>query len=423
MRSSNTGNGATDLLTSIMHDDHFISVKQIRLVLLATYGFGTPAAAQDERVIFVGPVKTIASTSLPVMVARMVASLAAIDAGKPITDDTDTQTLSIFGREDLIANVSGDYKADRCFALTSSPDVLADIERRARKTSVVIINESHGRSQHRGFIAQVAKRLRPLSYDTLAIETLTNNPSTTPARYGPTFLKHPELRYFSDEDGHYLAEAGFGRLGRQAKALGYTLFSYEHIQNSSPKNMTREQQIATREEGQAVSLAAYIGSHPKAKLLVHVGYSHATEVPRADGNRWMATRLKAKTGINPLTISQTTCRGSGSATRLSALPKDEPPGTFDLVVDHPTARFERGRPAWRRLAGDMAVSIPAALRPTASWRIVEARPDGEPDTSVPMDRVAIRPGEDIALMLPPGRYNLRLIDPPPLPQEPASPAH
>jgi hypothetical protein len=35
---------------------------------------------------------------------------------------------------------------------------------------------------------------------------------------------------------------------------------------------------------------------------------------------------------------------------------------------------------------------------------------GEPALSVPMDRIAIRPGEDIALLLPPGRYALRAID-------------
>jgi hypothetical protein len=28
-----------------------------------------------------------------------------------------------------------------------------------------------------------------------------------------------------------------------------------------------------------------------------------------------------------------------------------------------------------------------------------------------MDRIALRPGEDVALMLPPGRYWLRIIDP------------
>lgn len=126
----------------------------------------------------------------------------------------------------------------------------------------------------------------------------------------------------------------------------------------------------------------------------------------------MASRLKEKTGIDPLTISQTTCRGGAESVRFSALPASDPVGKFDLVIDHPHARFERHRPAWRRLAGDRPISIPQHLYPSAGWRVIEARPIGEPSTSVPMDRVAIRAGEDVALMLPPGRYGLRVINVP-----------
>ena len=42
--------------------------------------------------------------------------------------------------------------------------------------------------------------------------------------------------------------------------------------------------------------------------------------------------------------------------------------------------------------------------------MIEARPVGEPAASVPLDRVAIHAGEDMALMLPPGRYALRAVD-------------
>ncbi len=41
---------------------------------------------------------------------------------------------------------------------------------------------------------------------------------------------------------------------------------------------------------------------------------------------------------------------------------------------------------------------------------IEARPVGEPVASVPLDRTAIRAGYDVALMLPPGRYRLRVVD-------------
>jgi len=364
----------------------------------------------DRRVRLVKQFEVASASGLSGIVGRKFANLARIDPDHPMADGVN-QALSMFGREDLIAANSNDYQSNHCAPLSPAPNVLDEIVSRARDTSIVIINESHERSEYRGFIAEVASRLRPLGYDALAIETLGNSLPDTPEQYLPPFRQQPDLPYFSDNDGYYLSEAGFGRLGRRVKALGYHLLAYEIILNGpSPPGVTREQEIAEREEAQANSLASFLREHPGTRLLVHVGYSHATEVPRPEGEKWMAARLKEKTGIDPLTISQTTCRGSGNAVRLSALPASEPAGTFDLVVDHPDGRFVRGRPEWRMRAGDIPVSIPRALRPKMGWRVIEARPVGEPVAAVPMDRVAIRPGEDIALMLPPGRYYLRGVD-------------
>lgn len=350
---------------------------------------------------------------MPDQLADKLESLARIDPDHPVTPDGDMQTLSLFGREDLIAASSDDFKPTYCAPAASTSGVIAEIESRARRTSVVIINESHERSVARGFTAEVARRLRPLGYDTSALEALSNPPAAVPRRYLPSFLKHPELPYLSDDDGHYVSEMGYGRLGRQAKALGYRLLQYEdNSHNDLSANVSAARRIALREEAQASNLASFLKAHPTARLLVHVGYSHATEVPRPDGATWMAARLKEKTGIDPLTISQTTCRGGSDRIRLAALPSDQPAGTFDLVVDHPSERFTRGRPDWRRASGDRIVAIPRTLRPLNGWRVIEARPVGEPETSVPLDRVAIRPDEDIALMLPPGRYSVRAIDVP-----------
>lgn len=362
---------------------------------------------QDVR--FVRPVERVTAASLPNL-SSSITLLAAIDPTHPLDQENAGQTLSMFGREDLIASSSTDYQASRCAPIKAASDVLSEIERRARKTSVVIITESHERSEHRGFSRALATRLRPLGFDTLALETLSPSMPGTPERYLPSFVRQPRLPYFEDGDGHYLSEAGYGRLGRRAKALGYHLLAYEFIDEHQAADATMEQRIATREEGQARNLAAYVHAHPDAKLLIHVGYSHAAEVPRADGTRWMAARFKKMTGIDPLTISQTVCRGGSGAVQLSALPADEPAGTFDLVVDHPTARFVRGRPIWRQQAGDLPVSIPRALYPTNGWNVVEARPVGEPAASVPMDRVAIRARDDVALMLQPGRYQLRVVN-------------
>lgn len=390
------------------------SVMRVLIAVTSISAFGICAAAGagrlDGRVELVEPFETASASNLSSMLALKFADLGRIDPDHPLSDDTARQTLSMFGREDLISGTSSDYKTRLCAPLPTAPNVVDEIVSRARKTSIVFINESHERSQHRGFVAEIVRKLRPLGYDTMAIETLVNDPPSTPARYLSAFIRQPKLPYFVDEDGVYLSEAGFGRLGRQAKALGYRLVPYEFIQEGDPTpGMTEDQQIAAREEGQARTLASYLSSHPGTRMLVYVGYSHAAEVPLAHGGKWLAARLKEKTGIDPLTISQTTCRGSGDRDRLAVLPASEPQGSFDLLVDHPVARFVPGRPEWRMLAGDRPVSIPRALRPTAGWRVVEARPVGEPVASVPMDRVAIRPGEDIALMLPPGRYRLRAI--------------
>lgn len=366
--------------------------------------------ALSAQVEIVDPVEFVATPSPSSLLGLKFAALAEIDPEHPLADPMSGQTLSLFGREDLIASARDDYRASGCAQATLASDVYTEIERRARKTSVVIISESHERSEHRGFTAEVVKRLRPLGYNTLAIETLANPTPDTPQQYLPPFLKRPSQPYLEDADGYYLSEAAFGRLGRLAKAMQYRLVPYEAHSEPTDRAKPQDEQIAVREERQASNLAAFLRDNPDAKVIVHVGYSHAAEVPRSDGARWMAAHLKDKTGIDPLTISQTTCRGGASSIRFAALPANEPPGSFDLVIDHPEARFEGARPFWRKQAGDQLVAIASGLTPLTGWRVIEARPVGEPATSVPIDRVAIRRGENVKLLLPPGRYNLRIID-------------
>ncbi len=374
----------------------------------ATIARDGPNASSD--VTFVGLVE-FAETPEPTSIyGYKFGSLAKIDPLDLPTDGSANQTLSLFGREDLIADISGDYTSTSCAPLNRSIDLWLLIEEQARQTSVVIVNESHERSEHRGFTAELARRLRSLGYDTLALEALSNPPSDIPTEVQPPFLKQSTLPYFDDADGHYLSEAGFGRLGRLAKQLGYQLLAYEALNDPETYALPRSEQIARREEEQARNITAFLEENPRAKLIVHVGYSHAGEVPMPDGTKWMAARLKDMSGIDPLTISQTTCRGGSDTIQAAMLPVSEPRGRFDLIVDHPTAHFHAHRPEWRKRAGDELVPIAEALLPKEGWRVIEARPVGEPDTSVPMDRVAIRPGEPVALALPPGRYTLRAID-------------
>ncbi|MBY0582142.1 MAG: hypothetical protein K2P68_04390 [Sphingomonas sp.] len=392
-----------------------VAVMRTALALTSFVAIGTfaavPANVPNGGIELDNNYQKIPVANLSGLLAIKFANLAALDPDHPLAGDNANQTLSMFGREDLIASISGDYAATHCSALTPATDILTEVERRARETSIVIVNESHERSEGRGFTTRLAVRLRPLGYNVLALEALQNNSPATSKRYQASFITHPNLPYLEDNDGFYLSEAGFGRLGRTAKELGYRLLAYEaNHDDGLPANATTAQRIAVREEEQARNIAAFINKNPGAKLLVHVGYHHVLEVPLAEGAKWMAARLKEKTGIDPLTISQTDCRGDDLSDRLAVLPADQPAGSVDLVVDHPIARFDRGRPVWRATAGDRLISVPRALRPSTGWRVIEARPVNEPVASVPMDRVAIRPDEDVGLLLPPGKYQLRVID-------------
>lgn len=221
------------------------------------------------------------------------------------------------------------------------------------------------------------------------------------------------LPYPRDVDGHYVREAAFGRLLRTVKRLDYVLVPYEDGRPRDP-DLTVAESIARREAFQAQALAdALAAAGPDARLLVHVGYSHARETPIrfADGREdlWMAARLRMLTGIDPLTISQYQCRDASREMRLAGTGPDAPEGAFDFVVAHPVTRFSGHRPVWRAGSGDKRVPVPATLVPRQGAHIVEARPVGEPDSAVPMVRVLVFPGEAVDLLLPPGHYRLRAV--------------
>ena len=313
------------------------------------------------------------------------------------------QAYSLLGREDLIDPGHMDYTTKACPALENAPAVLNEIVRRAADTRVVMINEGHSRSETRRLTGAVAEALVPLGYTLFGAETFAPRRAEALADDAEPFVR--------DADGIYLQEATFGRMLRRVRAAGYAFVPYERTaeQAAAPDADWREQ-LAAREVGQAANVAAILDANPDARILLHVGYAHAREAPQAVGEdelRWFALRFKEATGIDPLTVSQTSCRGGEGG--LVGAPESEAPGTFDLYVDLPPAAFVRSRPAWRVADGDQLVDIPEALRPTDGPHVIEARRIGEPDEAVPMDRVYVRPGEDVALALPPGDYRVRAV--------------
>lgn len=328
-----------------------------------------------------------------------------------------TQEWSMLGREDRAA-LTGfwEYRAKACIparpAVSGMDDAIAEIVRQAADTRVVIVNESHTVTRHRDTVARLLSALRPLGFTVYAAETFSNSEDEV-----DPIDAHPELRWAAAKDGYYSREPAFGRTIGLARSLGCRLVAYEETESQSAgRDADMTESIRARETAQAANLAQILATMaPEEKLIVHVGYSHASEVPLPNGdgseNLWMAARLKALTGIDPLTVSQTLCRSDGGLPFLAELPQDEPAGLVDLVLSQPVARFERGRPMWRREVGDAEVNLPPELRNRAGPLIVEAFRAGDPFSAVPMDRVYLEPGEDIPLLLPPGDYTVRAIIP------------
>ena len=320
------------------------------------------------------------------------------------------QDWSRLGREDRAAQVPGDreYAARACparsGAILGRDAVLDAIVDEAARARVLIVNESHHLTRHREISRLLAERLRPLGYTVFAAETFNNTND------GPDPVESlRDVAYPHRDIGWYTNEPVFGRLLREVKARGYRLAAYEQVHGTSDDdNLDRAARIAAREQAQAENLAAILaGMSPEERLFVHVGYGHADESTHEDGSRWMAARLHERTGIDPLTIGQTICRGGADDFRLLPMPRVEN-APFDYALDHPIDGFRHGRAAWR-FDDAQAVAIPEPFASTSEALVIEAFREGEPFDAVPEDRVYVEPGEDVRLALPAGRYTVRAV--------------
>lgn len=323
-------------------------------------------------------------------------------------------------------------------AATPDPEVLANFNRavprpaieaivdRARQTSIVILNEAHDYPRHRAFALEVARALRPLGYSILALEALANDPD--PRKSAAAMETIAKRGHVLLEDGHYTKDPVFADFIRQSLALGYRLLAYEHV----PDLGTPAEMMAAREEGQARNLVERVFKNAgEAKLLIFVGYAHAAEAPlisNGESMEWMAARLKRMTGIDPLTIDQTTITEippraadrayydavSGKIYGSAILMLGGRPlvaGMFrdavDLQVIHPPLRLEDGRPHWLGPMGRSTRPIPDHLRPASGRRLIQAFIAGEGEGAVPVDQVVAEGGGPAPpLMLPdmPIRY-------------------
>jgi hypothetical protein len=299
------------------------------------------------------------------------------------------------------AEVNGDLQA---------ADAVEEIVRRARSAQIVILNEDHLEPRHRAFALQVARALRPLGYRQLALEALIADHQDPGAA--------EQMRKLSDRghpvftDGIYTNDPMFADFLTQAMALGYQPQAYD----GGPR--TEGDRVAAREQFQAENIARRIlAADPRAKVLVYVGFRHATEVPFDGGlgrqMDWMARQLKRITGIDPLTVdqrehipanclSENILRRGTRANRFGnvVLKKLGRPfafgsyrGAVDLHVLHLPVAPISGRPAWMTQVGRRPLSVPAALLGGSSRKLIQAFAPGAPLDAVPIDQILVEPGD------------------------------
>jgi hypothetical protein len=303
-------------------------------------------------------------------------------------------------------------------------DAVAVIAAGAARTQIVILNEAHHSPRDRAFALEVARALRPLGYTILGVEALVNRPATTTRLASEGF---PRLG-----SGTYVREPVFGDFLRQALALGYTPVAYEEAGEQRSRG---KPDIAQREQAQAENLAAAIRAHPGRKMLIYAGFSHVAEAPieHGDGKMdWMASRLKKMTGIDPLTVDQTSLaedsmsRGGRGAWALAApklrrssvmwvdgrwLVLGPYAGAVDLQVLHPPVRLRGDRPDWLAMLGRRPHAVPRRLLPGRGRRLVQAFLANEPEDAVPIDQVVVEPGKPPPkMMLPKARIRYAVQD-------------
>jgi hypothetical protein len=338
--------------------------------------FATGALAQD------------AAPPPPMIEALPPADGGAATGGR----DAAEQALAMMGREDRIAPES----RPACSLVEGATIDL--IVERAREARVVIVNEAHEQPRDRAFVEDLARALLAAGYKTYASDTLARSA----ARDEPV---HARVA-----DGDFAGEPASGNLLRTLRTLGYRIVPFE-ARSAPVQGRHFTDAINARETGFASALInRAIQSGDGSKVLVHVGFGRNREtVERIDRHdvRWMALQVKEITGIDPLTIDQTTYAADRDG--LCAGPDGQPlAADRDLYVAHPVPAFERNRPTWRRARGEVFATLPRALQRPDTRSIVEARRQGDPTDAAPADRLLIEAGEEIPLLLAPGRYTARV---------------
>lgn len=317
-----------------------------------------------------------------------------LSGANPAEDGPMADMLAMLGREDLIRRIS-EGRGEAPFCMKAWVDPLDYLLRAAQEAQVVILVESSSQPRHRAFFSDAVEGLAGLGFGVYATDALSDGPGRT---------AHPGIPLITE--GILARDPIYGRMLRRVKALDLQIVDGDGWW-TTPSDLARlpPAELAERRlTAQSDRLAADVFSQsPEARVILHISRD-----PGLAALKTLEASLEALIGTAPLTVSMTDCFPSaGSRAILPDLADDAVPGVAaHLSIGDPIAAFVGGRPSWRRSIGDRDVAIPEAFRGHGEPVILEVRREGETPLAVPEDRVLLLPGDDLPLLLPPGRYRI-----------------
>lgn len=276
---------------------------------------------------------------------------------------------------------------------------------------IVMVNEAHHDAHTRVLVLQLLPLLRAQGYDYFAAEALTENGARLAQRGYPVAASGTE----------YLHEPIYGEIVREAIRLGYTLVPYDPTGNSTDRDADQATNLYDR----------VFARDPKARLFVLAGYAHIDKAKGQLGDSTpMAMHLGTLTGLDPLSVDQTTFREvkpehprSVYRWMIASYHPRQPavlrmlgdsklwsgdPARYDISVILPESHG-RPRPNWLSLGGKRhAWRIDTGLCAGTVPCVMEARYAGESDDAIAADRYTFLDAPASSqLYLRPGTYRLR----------------
>ena len=314
--------------------------------------------------------------------------------GNPAAGGQLAEMLALMGREDLIRPTADEAGLPGCPAPLAEP--VDHVRKAAMDARAVILIEEGSQLRHRAFLMPLVDGLAEDGFTAYAADALSA---------GAGRAAFPGIPLITE--GVLARDPIYGRLLRQVKAHGLDLIEGDGgwAPPSELAGLTPEALAARRAEMLAARLGAVFAQSDDARVLLHL-----SRHPGEEALVRLEAHLQTASGLAPLTVHMADCAPPGTPRALQ--PEADTKADGDLVaaagirIGEPVADFRNGRPTWRRQLGDRAIAVPAAFLSQDKTVIIEVRREGETPLAVPEDRLMLRAGEALPLMLPPGRYRI-----------------